>query len=98
MDEATNSVSDETYLNRAYLFALKSAAAKSIPDACAKFGVDANFAAQFADLSIQDIEKFCTDGIVLFKPAINPGQFLKIFRIQDANTRTIMARLSIKPN
>lgn len=88
--------SDESYLNRTFLFSLKSTATRSIPDACARFGVDANFAAQIADLSMEEIEKFSMEGVVIFKPAIDPNQFMKIFRIEDASTRTIMARLSIK--
>lgn len=62
---------------------------------CARFGVDAKFAAQIADLSIQDLESLCVPGVVLFKPVMPCTQLLRIMRVADPSKRNIVARLLI---
>lgn len=83
----------ESKLVQLYLRSLQAAALRSIPDACARYGVDANFAAQIADLSIQDIEKLCMAGVVRFRPAMPGDRIMRILKVADPAAQSIMARL-----
>jgi imidazoleglycerol phosphate synthase glutamine amidotransferase subunit HisH len=85
----------ESKLVQLYLRSLQAAALRSIPDACARYGVDANFAAQIADLSIQDMEKLCMPGVVQFRPAMPGARMLQLMQIADTYKRNIVARLLI---
>ena len=85
----------ETKLVHIYLHSLRAAASRSIPDACARFGVDRKFAEQIADLSIQDMEKLCMAGVVRFRPAMPCDRIMRILKVADPITQAIMARLSI---
>lgn len=96
--ESVVSETDEASLNRRYFVALKAAAARSIPEACAKFGVDVDFAKQVADMTLEQIDRLAISDLMLFKPAIPPGQFIKLTQIKDTQSRGIMARLSVKPH
>lgn len=87
---------DEATLNRAYFLALRTCAARSIPDACARFGVDVDFATQVAQMTMQDIDKLSLSNLVIYKPTIEPSQFLRIAGIEDSNNRHIVTRLSVK--
>lgn len=85
----------ESKLVHLYLRSLQVAALRSIPDACARYGVDAKFAAQIADLSIPDLDKLCTPGVVQFRPVMPCDRLLKVLQVADPVARNIMARLAI---
>lgn len=86
---------DEAALNRAYFLTLRTVAVKSIPEACTKFGVDIQFAKQVGNMTMNEIERLALSDIVVFKPAIEPQQFLRIAGIDNHTHRHIVARLSI---
>lgn len=88
-------MSQEYKLVQLYLRSLQVAALRSIPDACAHYGVDASFAAQIGDLSIPDLEKLCTPGVVLFRPVMPCDRLLKVLQVADQRKREILARLAI---
>lgn len=87
---------DEALLNHTYFVALRSAALASIPEACAKYGVDSEFAVRVSQMSLVDIEKLALQDLLVFKPSIPTGQFLRMVGLPSENTRHILARLSIK--
>ncbi|MDP2195394.1 MAG: hypothetical protein Q8J72_05345 [Rhodocyclaceae bacterium] len=88
-------MTDEASLNQAFFRALQVAALRSLPDACARFGVNADFARAVADLSIEDMERLCSAGVVLWRPVMPPDQLLRLAKIEDPRARAIVARLSI---
>ncbi|GEM_PF-4849700 len=87
------SETDEAALNRSYFLALRTVAARDTAEACAKYGVDVQFSEQVAKLTMADIEWLALSGIVVFKPIIDPQQFLRIAAIEDPAHRHILARL-----
>lgn len=84
------------YLVRIYFTALHAAARQSIPNACAQFGVDVDFAKQVAGMSILEIEDLANHDAVCFKPTIDASQFIKLRGIPNSTERAIVARLVTK--
>lgn len=86
---------DESHVNKEYFVALRNVAARSIPEACAKFGVDIKFAEMAASLSMPEIERMSLTDLVVFKPVIDSSNLLKLREIDDPKQRHIYTRLSM---
>lgn len=87
---------DQTCLNRMYFMALRGAAKISVAHACATYGVDAEFAQRVREMSLQQIEDLALARMMIFKPAIPTGQFIRMIGLPDANSRHMVARMSVK--
>ena len=87
---------DQACLNRMYFMSLRSAALISVPNACAAYGVDAEFAASVRDMSLQQIEDLALSRMMIFKPAIPTNQFIRMIGLPDAKSRHVVARMSVK--
>lgn len=88
---------DITDLNRAFFHALQIAAARDLPEACARFGVSADFAAAVRDMPQAVIERLSGSGLVHFRPVLDLRQLQHLAGIEDPQARGIVARLSVNP-
>lgn len=86
---------DNAYLNRTYFMALRAAATTSLPDACARYGVDVEFATAVASMSLKEIERMADVNLLLFRPAIPMWRILDLARIESLNKRQILVRLTL---
>lgn len=84
---------DAQKLNRTYFTALRAAAARSIPEACAKFSIPPQVAERVSCMTMDEIDRLSLSNMVMFKPVIEPNQFMKIVGVEDAKMRAILSRL-----
>ncbi len=87
-------MNDNAYLNRTYFMALRATATTSLPDACARYGVDVEFATAVASMSLSEIERMADVNIQLFRPALPMWRILDLARIESSKTRQILVRLT----
>lgn len=85
-------MSDLTRLNCDYFHALRTAATRSIPDACAQFGVHIDVARLVLSMSLDEIDRLAVSGLVLFKLELG-AEHLKRFLLLQEHRRHIVARL-----
>ena len=84
---------DEQKLNRTYFTALRAAAARSVPEACAKFSITPQLAERVSCMTMDEIDRLSLSDMVMFKPVMEPNQFMKIAGVEDAKMRAVLSRL-----
>lgn len=86
-------MSDIRHVNLAYLHALRTAAARDIPQACAQFRVDAEVAELLSVMTIDELERLSLSNLILFRLDLGAPQ-LKSFLDVDEARRHTLARLA----
>lgn len=87
-------MSDIALLNRTYFQCLRVAAVRSVPEACAQYGVHREIAEAVAAMTMEDIERLCLRGLVLFDLKLAPGQFKALLKAPGHAQRQVMAMLA----
>lgn len=87
-------MSDIALLNRTYFQCLRVAAVRSVPEACASFGVHREIAEAVAAMTMEDIERLSLPSLVLFDLKLAPAQFKALLKAPGHAQRQAMAMLA----
>lgn len=88
------SATDIHALNRAYLVILRDAVKSDLPQACALFGIDREFADRISALSLADISLVSESNQMLFRTTLTPDTLGSMTQLGDVTQRSVLAALT----